>query len=304
MARVDIVVVSFNTCALLRECLASIRAYAPEACAIVVDNASQDGSPEMVSAEFPEVTIVKSEENLGFGGANNLGIRAGDAPHVLFLNSDAALYPNALGQLVAALEADPDAVMAGPRLEYADGSFQASCRRIPNAWRYAWSLSGLAARLPGLRCADTWYDEAEHRAGLRPGMVSGACFLARRDFLESVGLFDPRLFLYEEETDLALPARRRGKHCLYLPSARVLHHGGASTTGGTLSAFSEKHMYRSKYLVFHKHYGAWHAWLSHAMDRLILGASARRQRNRGGPAPAGEELTHCRAAYTEFKRLV
>ena len=304
MSPVDVVIVSFNTCALLRACLESVRLHAPAARGIVVDNASHDGSPEMVAAEFPEVTLIRSAENLGFGGANNLGIHAGSAPLLLFLNSDAALHAGAVSTLVAALEADPKAVMVGPRLENPDGSFQPSCRRIPNAWRYAWTLSGLAARLPGLRCLSTWYTEAEHRAGLRPGMVSGACFLARRDFLDQVGHFDPRLFLYEEETDLALPARALGLHVLFEPQARVLHHGGASTTGETMSAFSEEHMYRSKYLVFHKHYGPTHAWLAHALDRLILGASARRQRRRGAPPTAQASLDRCRVAYTNYKALV
>lgn len=304
MTSVDIVIVSFNTCALLRACLNSVCSHAPGARVFVVDNASHDGSGDMVAQEFPEVTLIRNAENLGFGGANNVGIRAGTSPLILLLNSDAELRPRALELLIAALDADPRAVMAGPQLENADGSFQPSCRRMPNAWRYAWSLSGLAARVPGLSCLHTWHTEAEHRAGLCPDMVSGACFLVRRDYIEGIGLFDPRLFLYEEETDLALPARRQGRRVVFVPEARVMHHGGASTTGGAMSAFSEQHMYRSKYLVFHKHYGAAHAWLAHRLDTLILGASARRQRRRGGPVPAAETMALCNAAYQEFKRLV
>lgn len=303
MTPVDIIIVSYNTRELLRACLASVQAHAPNAGCIVVDNASRDGSPEMVAADFPKVKLVRSPENVGFGGANNLGIAESKAPLLLFLNSDAELTPGALEKLVAVLDADPKCVIAGPRLEWPGGAFQPSCRRIPNAWRYAWSLSGLCARLPWVRPLDTWYSEAEHRAGLRPGMVSGACFLARRDYLREIGNFDSRLFLYEEETDLCIPARRRGLHLRYVPEARVLHHGGASTTGVELSAISEHHMFRSKYLVFHKHYGPGHAGLAHRFDVLLLAASARRQRRRGVNT-SQVSLDRARAAWADYRRMV
>lgn len=300
---VDIIIVSFNTRDLLHACLASVRAHAPQSRAIVVDNASADASADMVAAEFPEATLIRSPKNIGFGAANNLGIAAGDAPLLLFLNSDAELTAGALPALAAALDSDPRAVMAGPRLEGPDGAFQPSCRRIPNAWRYAWGLSGLAARFPWLRSLDTWYTEAEHRPGLCPGMLSGACFLARRDYLAAIGNFDPRLFLYEEETDLALPARKRGLRMRYVPSARVVHHGGASVDAGGLSAFSEFHMFRSRYLCFHKHYGPRHARLAHALDARILAASARRQARRGAEGTSAASLERCNAAYADYTAL-
>lgn len=300
---VDIIIVSYNTRDLLRACLDSARAHASGARAIVVDNASTDGSPEMVATEFPEVTLLRSAENLGFGGANNLGIAAGDAPLLLFLNSDAALTPGALERLVTALEAAPEVVMAGPRLVYPDGRFQRSCRRIPNAWRYAWSLSGLCARMPWVRPLDTWYNEAEHRPGLRPGMLSGACFLARRDYLASIANFDPRLFLYEEETDLAIPARKRGLRCIYVPESTVQHHGGASTGEHVMSAISEHHLFRSKYLVFDKHYGKAHARLAFWLDTAVLGAAARRQARRGG-GTAAQSLARCQKAFADYEQVI
>jgi N-acetylglucosaminyl-diphospho-decaprenol L-rhamnosyltransferase len=211
--------------------------------------------------------------------------------------------PGALGRLVAALEAAPRTVMAGPRLVYPDGRFQRSCRRIPNAWRYAWSLSGLSARLPWVRPLDTWYNEAEHRPGLCPGMLSGACFLARRDYLAAIGNFDPRLFLYEEETDLAIPARKRRLRCVYVPEATVLHHGGASTGEHEMSAISEHHLFRSKYLVFHKHYGPAHARLAFWLDSAVLSAAARRQARRGA-GTAAQSLARCREAFADYEQLI
>lgn len=301
---VDIVIVSFNTRELLHACLDAARAHAPGANVFVVDNASGDGSPEMVAQDFPDVHLIRSPENVGFGAANNLGIAAGSAPYILFLNSDAELTPRALPLLAKALDRDPQAVMAGPRLEGPDGVFQPSCRRIPNAWRYAWSLSGLGARLPWLRALDTWYSETEHHDGTRPGMLSGACFLARRDYLAAIGNFDPRLFLYEEETDIAIPAHKRGLHMIYVRGAHVIHHGGASVAAGDLSAFSERHMYRSKYLCFHKHYGPGHAKLAHTLDTRILRASARRQAKRGATGTAQASLDRCEAAWAEYLALV
>jgi GT2 family glycosyltransferase len=164
-------------------------------------------------------------------------------------------------------------------------------------------LSGLGTRLPWVRCMDIWYSELEHADGLKPGMVSGACFLARRDYLASINNFDPRLFLYEEETDLALPARKRGLTTLYVPASRVIHHCGASTGEHVLSALSEHHLFRSKYLVFHKHYGAGHARLAHRLDVWVLSRAARRQACRGADT-AANSLERCNAAWAEYESLV
>lgn len=299
---VDIIIVSYNTRALLRACLASIRMYAPAADArtFVVDNASRDDSHQMVAEEFPEVHLIQLEANVGFGAANNRALHVGDAPLILFLNPDTELTAGAIERLVAAIRENPHRVMAAPRLHFADGRFQASCRRFPTPLRSVWSLSGMEARFsktfPRLR---NWFTEEEHRAGLAPDMVSGACFMARRDYIERLGGFDENLFMYEEETDLMLPARKEDLEIVYCPDAHVLHHGGAAVEAAALGAFSFRQLYRSKYCCFRKHYGPSAARRAYWLDRAVLRLSATLNAIRGTPSHAACQLHQVRRAWKE-----
>lgn len=301
--RVDIVIVNFNTRALLEACLESIRAHAnaPGVTTIVVDNASHDGSTEMVRDHFPEVRLIALDENIGFGAANNRGFEAGNAPYVLYLNSDAALCDGALEALVDCLETHPNCALVGPRLCNPDGSFQASCRRFPSPARNLWTYAGLARRFPGrISPLETWLSEAEHDSATTVDMVSGACFLSRRDYIEKIGGFDDNLFMYEEELDLAYPARKRGLETRYHSEAKVLHHGGASVEAGALSGFALRHAFRSKYLCFRKHYGPLRAWLTYCGDRMVFQISARlHPEGLDTPHPSHRLLAACRRGWEE-----
>ncbi|NUM55445.1 MAG: glycosyltransferase family 2 protein [Candidatus Hydrogenedentes bacterium] len=297
---VDIVIVSFNTRDLLRACLASVMTAAEEVAdvrAIVVDNASGDGSPDMVLGEFPSATLIALDENIGFGPANNRGVRAGNGAYLLFLNSDAELGAGALRALVAFLDDHPTCVAVGPRLEYPDGRFQLSCRRFPNLIRGFWNTAGLQRRFPRFRAMQTWLAEDEHTPGAKVDMVSGACFLIRRDYLDAIGGFDEHLFLYEEEMDVMLPARRRGLDVCFCPEARVIHHHGASSGERQASDTSLFHLYRSKYYTFRKHYGGAVAWLAFASDYAVFALSAMINRLRGTSAPATRNATFCARGY-------
>jgi GT2 family glycosyltransferase len=299
---VDAVIVSFNTKELLRDCLASIRVHATpvEVHVTVVDNASRDGSPEMVAAEFPEVELVTLDENIGFGGGNNRGAERGDAPFILFLNSDAELREGALSTLAAVLEEDEGRVVVGPRLLNPDGSFQLSCRRFPSLLRNLWCFSGMVARFPDqFHGLQNWLTEEEHRDGIKVDMVSGACFLARRDYFESLGGFDENLFLYEEEMDISYPSRKRGLEVCYCAKAQVLHHGGASVDASEMSEFATRHMFRSKYYAFRKHHGHIYAWLCFAGDQMNFGLSSFLGRIRREPSQATETLRQCRQAWRD-----
>lgn len=282
-ASVDIVIVSYNTAALLRECLQSIEDHAApvEVAVFVVDNASSDGSPEMAATEFPAAHVIRCSENLGFAAANNLGIREGAAPYVLCMNSDARLLPGALPSLLDCLEKDQATVVAGPRLINLDGSFQPSCRRFPTWTRNFAMYSGLTRRFPSSRSLSTWLSEEEHAFADAVEMVSGACFLVRRDYLTKTGGFDGHLFFYEEEMDLMMPARRQGQLVRYCRSAQVVHHGGASVAGSSMSAFAERQFFRSKYHVFRKHYGGAYARATYLGDLLLFTLSSGFARLRG-----------------------
>ncbi|HRI89210.1 MAG TPA: glycosyltransferase family 2 protein [Candidatus Hydrogenedentes bacterium] len=294
---VDVIVVSYNTRELLRACLRSVESARTDVDALnlyVVDNASADGSPAMVRQEFPSAHLIALDTNIGFGPANNRGMRAGQSEYLLFLNSDAELRPGALRALKECLSTDPACVAVGPRLEYPDGRFQLSCRRFPTLLRSIWNTTGLQGRYPRRFSAlRSWLDEADHIDGATVDMVSGACFLMRRDYLESIGGFDDDLFLYEEEMDIMLPARRRGNTVRYCASARVAHHHGASSGEQEASDMSLFHLYRSKYYTFRKHYGALIAWLTYATDYAVFKASILRNKLRGTPTPATRSAEYC-----------
>ncbi|MBX7256946.1 MAG: glycosyltransferase family 2 protein [Candidatus Hydrogenedentes bacterium] len=298
---VDIVVVSYNTLDLLRECLTSIRTSSAEAdgiTGIVVDNASTDGSVEMVRTEFTDMRLVALDANIGFGPANNRGIGAGSAACILLLNADAQLTPGALAAMAAVLDADPKCIAVGPKLIYPDGRFHPSCRRFPTVMRNLWNTAGMQdrfkTRFAGMR---NWLREHEHVSGGRVDMVSGACALVRRDYLESIGCFDENMFLYEEEMDIFLPANRRGLEVRWCGDATVIHHHGASSGEHQESEFALKHQYRSRYYCFRKHYGAWSARLAYWSDLGVYSLSTALNRLRGKPSSAALHRSLVREAY-------
>jgi len=249
---VSAVVVSYNTRDLLLECLHSLQAVTPPIETIVVDNASADGSADAVRRRFPAARLVASEDNLGFAKANNIGIRAARAPYVLILNSDAAVRPGSIETLRSILDSRPDVGIIGPRTVGADGTIQISFGPdlTPwNEWRQRRRVHAVKARDPAaLRLAEA-AASAEHE----PAWVSGSCLMARRDLLERLGGFDEGFFLYEEDVDLCVRARKAGARVLFTPRAEIVHHLGRSMESASARARDE---YRRSHLRFYqKHNG-------------------------------------------------
>ncbi|HEX5719127.1 MAG TPA: glycosyltransferase [Thermoanaerobaculia bacterium] len=219
------VVVNYNTRDLLRSCLESIRGEGLLE-VVVVDNASTDGSPEMVRSEFPEVRLIANRHNPGYGGGANQGIAACRAPCVLLLNSDTLLQSGAAPQLAAWLDRHPRAAIAGPRLLNPDGTLQSSCFPyltpfnvlVLNTW-----LNRLARLLPRFR--PTWRGTPS-RTG---HWVKGAALAIRREAFAAVGGFDESYFMYAEELDLCHRLHGAGWEIHYTPEATVVHVEGAST---------------------------------------------------------------------------
>ena len=304
--RVDIVVVSYNTRDLLAACLNSIA----ETCGrqrnirtIVVDNASTDGSAAMVRRISPQIHLIEMDRNMGFGSANNRGIAAGEAPYILFLNPDAELTPGCLQRLAQFMEAHPDCAAAGPRLSHPDDSFHASCRRFPTVLRNFWNTAGLHVRFPRLlNGLHDWLDESEHVDGRTVDMVSTACVMVCRDYLNAIGGFDENVFLYEEEADIFLPARRRRKRVHFCGEAHAIHHHGASSGENQGSATTLLHRYRSKYYVYRKHRGRIRARLLYWSDRLPFAISRLVAWLRRKGTPATRTANFCRLGFRESFR--
>lgn len=219
------VVVSHDTRELLRECLESVREEGP-AEAVVVDNASRDGSPEMVRSAFPGVRLLANAGNPGYGAAANQGIAACRAPYVLLLNSDTRLRPGTLAVLGRELERHPRAAVVGPLLLNPDGTRQPSCFPFLGPFEVLVMntyLNRLARRTRRFRPV---YSTAP--AGEVP-WVKGAALGVRRKAFEEAGGFDEAYFLYAEEMDLCWRLRRAGWEVRFTPEAEVVHVEGAST---------------------------------------------------------------------------
>lgn len=229
MTAIAVAVVSYNTRDLLRACLDSILGEQPDE-VVVVDNASSDGSPEMVRDEYPGVTLWRNEDNRGFASGVNQAFARSSSPHVLLLNSDTALTPGVLRGLGAYLDQNQEAAVVGPRLLNPDGSLQPSCYHFPTPLHVLLELSSLSAAVrfvPVLRrrYLRTWpHDEAR-----AVPWVLGAAMAIRRSAFEAVGGFDESFFMYSEEVDFCFRLQRAGWETHFAPVGSVFHVGGAST---------------------------------------------------------------------------
>ena len=275
------IIVSFNTKDILRECLESVERESDglQIEILVVDNHSSDGSPEMIESEFPRVRVLRSSINLGFGAANNLAIEAAGGRYVILLNSDAFLCPGSLKAAVNNMNLHPEVALAGARLVGRDFSWQPSARMFPSIFNDALVLTGLAARFPKSRFFGhfdrTWADPSEPA---QVDWVPGAFSIFRAQVLEKVGLFDPRFFMYSEEVDLCRRIKNAGYQVWYWPDIQVIHIGGESSRqvkNLELSSSGSTQLVlwrmRSTLLYYRKHHGAkvWLTkWLELAFYRL------------------------------------
>ena len=282
----SVVIVSFNTRDLLRECLQSVfrESGSLRLQVIVVDNASTDGSPEMVEREFPDVLLKRSNINLGFGPANNLGFQSAGGRYLVLLNSDAFLTEGSLERSVAHMDENPGAGLGGGRLIGRDGSWQPSARRFPTVLGDLLVLSGLAARFPRSRFFGqvdrTWANPME---AAEVDWVPGAYSIVRAEVLNSVGSFDPRFFLYYEEVDLCKRIKNAGYSIWYWPDIVVTHIGGESSrqvrslqlsrTGAQLTLWRM----RSTLLYYRKHHGL-SAWLTMMVEAVWYWLRSQRRR--------------------------
>lgn len=274
---VTVVIVSFNTRDLLRECLQTLFAHLGGVTVqiIVVDNASDDGSADMVAQEFPEVELIRGEANLGFGPANNRGFERAVGRYIVLLNSDAFVEPDTLRRSVERMEAETGVGLAGGRLVGRNGEWQPSARMFPSLLNEFLTLSGLSARWPGSRFFGrvdrTW---ADHSEAADVDWVPGAYSIIRKSVLDRIGPFDERFFLYFEEVDLCQRVKEAGFRVVYWPEIKVVHIGGESsrtvkrlTFSGFGSQLSLWRM-RSQALYYRKHHGPIVAWLSMQLESL------------------------------------
>lgn len=224
--------------------------------AVVVDNASSDGSAAVVADLAPHVRLVRNEENVGFARAVNQGLAATSGSLVLIMNPDCRLVAGAFASLRRALELSDSCAIAGPRILNPDGTVQGSARGDPDMFTGLFGRTTVLRRvLPGLAVSkrNVLSDAAVRngRAGVIVDWLSGACMLARREALRSVGGFDERYFLYWEDADLCRRLRARGYQVRYVPGATAIHRVGQSSRSVRASAIRAFHA--SAYLYYATH---------------------------------------------------
>lgn len=256
----SIIIVNWNTREHLQACLRSVFACPPaEPFEVwVVDNASSDGSAEMVRRQFPQVYLIANSENLGYGRANNQALRQAQGEFALVLNSDIEVLPGALQTLIGFMREHPEAQAAGGQLILPDGRVQPSCSQRLTLWAVFCEQTLLAKAFPRSRLFAgynlTWWSYDSVR---EVEQVVGACLLLRRQADGSFPLFDERYFMYAEDTELCHRIRRAGGRIYYVPDAKFKHHLGASSEQESIRAEMVKAYNRSRILFFREVYGAW-----------------------------------------------
>lgn len=270
--QVDVVVVAYNSGAMLRRCVEEL-SEAPKIHVVVVDNGSTDGCADTVR-DLP-LTVIP-EENRGFAAGCNRGASSGTSPFVLFLNPDARITREGVGLLAArATEGKVGAV--APRILSADGRLEFSQRRFPNVI----STYAQALFLHRVFRHASWTDEVIRDAALyetarSADWVSGACVLVRREVLEAIGGWDESFFLYSEDTDLCRRVHSAGYDVLYEPAASAVHVGGQSSPRASLLPM----LARSRIRYARKHASERSAWAQRggialsALTHLVASRSA------------------------------
>lgn len=275
MVDVSIIIVSWNVADMLLDCLESIEAAqarhpSPSLEVIVVDSASEDDTVARVRQRFPQVRLLPQKENIGFTRGNNLGLAQAQGRALFLLNPDTLIIGDAIGLMLAYLDAHPQVGIVGPHTLNNDGSTQPTRRRFPTRriafFESTW-LQGLAPR--------RWLDDytlaqANDRATLDVDWVQGSALMLRRAVYEQIGGLDEAYVMYYEELDFCKRAKDAGWQVAYVGQAQIVHHGGASSEQSV--AWKHIHFQRSKLRYFRKVYGPGFAALLRLFLLLSYGA--------------------------------
>lgn len=282
MRDLGIVIVNWNTRDYLKRCLETVLASRGDFSyqVVVVDNASTDGSAEMVSHDFPSVQVIRSEVNGGYSYANNVGLRAlgyhaagevtSDAPrYALLLNPDTEVPPDALYQMTQFMDSRPDIGAAGPKLVLADGSLDLACRRsFPTPVVSLYRFSGLSKLFPHSprfgRYNMTFVDPDQE---LEVDSVVGAYMQVRRETIEAVGLLDETFFMYGEDLDWAYRIKKAGWKVFYHPQVMVKHVKRAASRKSQKAQFEFQ---RAMLIFYRKHYRKTTPWWLHTLVMMGL----------------------------------
>ena len=264
---VSVIIVNWNTRDILRNCLLSIYEQTNEIDfeVIVVDNASTDGSVEMVKKDFPQVILIENMGNRGFAAANNQGLKIAKGQYILLLNSDTIVLDGAIQKTVAFAEQHPEAAAIGCKVLNPDGSLQPTCFMFPSLLNMFLSSTYLYKVFPKSKFFGreqmTWWDRSDVR---EVDVVTGCFMLVRKKAIEQVGMMDEQFFMYAEETDWCYRFRQAEWKVMFNPAVEIIHHGGQSS-----KQTRTKMLVQLRLSILHfigKHYGL----LSHKIASLLV----------------------------------
>lgn len=320
MTDLGIIIVSWNVRDLLAACLESVvregeptANHRPQTEIIVVDNASMDGSVDMVRDRFPRVKLIASEKNLGFAGGNNLGMKYWrlDNPipnthsprYMLLLNPDTVVHGDALETMVRFMDATPQAGVCGARLIYGDGSFQHSAFGFPGLWQIILDAPGVHPRMLDSRLNGRY--SRRLYASDHPFEVDhplGAAMLVRAEAICKVGLMDENFHMYCEEVDWTWRIKKAGWKVFCVPQAEIVHYGGQSTQQVRPEMIVA--LWTSRLQLYRKHYPDWKLTAA----RWLVRRKMRNELSRGDASLKRGELdepTHAAlaGAYQQVIRL-
>jgi len=255
---ISVVIVGWNAKHYLELCLESLAKAPPRRSmeVLVVDNASTDGSVEMIEAKFPWVKLIKSSENLGFAKGNNVAIRRCEGRYIALVNPDVIVFPGCLDALADFLDQNLEVGNVGPRILNPDRTLQSSCRRFPSLWNNFCSATGLASAFKGSRFfAGEHMFFFPHDRTMAVDVLVGCFSMIRRETFEEVGLLDEGLFMYGDDVDWCRRCWKAGWLVAFYPGAEAIHDRGKIT-----APYPVRFAVAQQYSVLHywtKHHGFW-----------------------------------------------
>jgi GT2 family glycosyltransferase len=263
----SVIIVVWNAKNYVIECLDSLREHLGDISAevIIVDNASTDGSPELVEQRFPEFTLIRNSDNFGFSKANNIGIAKSSGDYICLVNSDVKFTHECFTPMITYLKENPGVAMIGPKMLAANGKAARSTMRFPTVWNSLTRALGLdllfkrSALFGGHLMADF-----DHQRTMPVEVLNGWFLVLRRSALEKVGLLDSQFFMYGEDVDWCYRFRKADQPIVFFAEAEAIHYGGASAAGAPLRFQLE--MYRANLQYWRKH----HSRLSQQLYLLTL----------------------------------
>jgi len=228
----SIIIVSWNVIAYLREALESIYAYPPKENfeVIVVDNASSDGTPDMITEFFPNIVLIANSENVGFAKGNNIGLKSAIGKYILFLNPDTKLLPKSLDLVIKRLEEDSNIGAIGCKQFDSNNKVRNTCRQFPSLLNQFSEISGLAKIFPKSNIWGKYLGTSfDYTMAQETDQPEGSFLAIPKQILNEVGPFSENFYMYYDEVDLCFRIKKSGRQIWYFPDIEIFHYQGKSS---------------------------------------------------------------------------